>query len=260
MAIQEPDQKVWDRFWSSKQDVKKVYPASPSVLKAILAKLDVRGMRVLEVGAGTGRDSLELARRGAHVSILDFSTESLKLVSSQLATQEGGDRIQLIRGDAFGSPFPEGTFDLVFHQGLLEHFLDPMALLRENHRLLKPGGYCLCDIPQTYHLYTVIKKILIALDKWFAGWETQYTMPELESMMHRAGFQTYYKYGDWMRPSLVYRVIREISFKFGVELPMYPLRGSAYEKWKDALLDKLQDHPVAHFTQLSIGVIGQKKA
>lgn len=258
MAIREPDQKVWDRFWSSKKDVKKVYPASPSVLKAVLSQLDVRGMKILEVGAGTGRDSLEMARLGADVTILDFSSESLKLVRRQLDAQEGGHLVKLVRGDAFGSPFPDESFDLVFHQGLLEHFVSPMGLLRENYRLIKKGGYCLCDIPQTYHLYTVIKKILIALDKWFAGWETQYTMPQLESMMQDAGFSTYYKYGDWMRPSLVYRLMREVSFKLGIELPMYPLQGSLYQVWKDKVLDQLQDHPLAHWTQLSIGVIGRK--
>ena len=113
-------------------------------------------------------------------------------------------------------------------------------------------------MPQTVHPYTVIKHILIAMDKWFAGWEKQFTMPQLKKLMRDAGFKCEYAYGDWMRPNLFYRMLRELGFKFGVELPKYPLNGTAYQKAKDALLDALVSVPVMHYTQLSIGVIGRK--
>ncbi len=163
-----------------------------------------------------------------------------------------------MRGDAFKAPFPDNTFDLVFHQGLAEHFKDSLPLIKENYRILKHGGCCLCDVPQTVHPYTVIKHILIAMDKWFAGWEKQFTMGQLKKLMVDAGFKCEYAYGDWMRPNLFYRMLRELGFKFGVELPKYPLNGTAYQKAKDAILDALKSVPVMHYTQLSIGVIGRK--
>ena len=39
------------------------------------------------------------------------------------------------------------------------------------------------DVPQTFHLYTLMKQILIALNRWFAGWETQFTPGELERLL-----------------------------------------------------------------------------
>src|SRR5574344_2071544 len=187
MPIREPDQAVWNRFWDSKNDIDKVYPSSPTILKAILKNFPrLEGKKILEVGAGSGRDSAELARRGADVYVLDFAEGSLKIVNGLLIREHLEENLHLVRGDAFHAPFPDGTFDLVFHQGLAEHFTDPKPLIRENFRIVRPGGYCLCDVPQTVHPYTVIKHILIAMDKWFAGWETQFTMAQLKSLMRGA--------------------------------------------------------------------------
>ena len=251
----EPSVSVWNKFWNKKKDLDKVYPSSPSVLKAILSKGSVEGLRILEVGAGTGRDSLALANAGAHVYILDYSEESLKIASSLAATCKN---LHLVQGNAFDSPFPSETFDIVFHQGLAEHFRDPLPLIKENARLLKKGGFCLCDVPQTFHLYTLLKHILIACDKWFAGWETEFTMPQLKKLMKNAGLEVIHSYGDWMRPNLIYRIFREIGFKLGIELPKYPLQGTAYQKWKDGVLDFISNCNISSYTQVCIGVIGRK--
>jgi SAM-dependent methyltransferase len=258
----EPGQSVWNRFWSQKKDLKKVYPTSPALLNALLAHLEsqgkaLRGLRVLEVGAGTGRDSAELARRGADVTVLDFAEGSLALVG-RIKAEERLDGLHLVRGDAFCAPFAEGSFDVVFHQGLAEHFKDPLPLIQENHRILKPGGILLCDVPQAIHPYTVLKKILIAADKWFAGWETQFTLPGLEGLLRQAGFSIEAHYGDWMRPNLFYRCVREAAFKAGVEMPLYPLQGTGYQKLKDKLLDSLSHSKISRYTQINIGVIGKK--
>ncbi len=255
----EPDQEIWNRFWRNKKEIDKVYPSSPSVLRTITKQLNVKGMRILEVGAGSGRDSIELTRMGALVTVLDFAQESLQIISKLKKEHNiGNDQLSLIRADAFSTPYPNGTFDLVFHQGLAEHFRNPLPLLEENYRITKPGGYCLCDVPQTFHLYTVIKKILIAMDKWFAGWETQLTMPQLKKLMSKSGFEISYTYGDWMRPNLFWRIIREALLKYGVQLPKYPLENSLYAKLKDKILNSLADKNLAHWTQLSIGVLGRK--
>jgi len=252
----EPSVSVWNSFWSRKKNLDKVYPSSPSVLKAILSMGSVKGLRILEVGAGTGRDSLTLARAGATVFILDYSEESLK-IGAELTAEAPGN-LHLVQGDAFNSPFQSGVFDIVFHQGLAEHFKDPLPLLKENARLLKKGGFCLCDVPQTFHIYTVMKHILIAFDKWFAGWETEFTMPQLKKLMKNAGFEIAHSYGDWMRPNLVYRVFREIGLKFGVNMPKYPLQGTVYQRWKDKVLDVVSRCPASGYTQVCIGVIGRK--
>ena len=84
----------------------------------------------------------------------------------------------MIYGDLMGrwaqaSPDKEALFDTI------EHIPDDKAVLEEVRRILKPGGHVIVDVPQTFHYYTLGKKLLIALDRWFAGWETQFTPAQL---------------------------------------------------------------------------------
>src|SRR3989344_169049 len=52
-----------------------------------------------------------------------------------------------IIADASSIPLPDETFDLAIIAELLEHVPDPVAVLREAHRLIKPGGKILVTIP-----------------------------------------------------------------------------------------------------------------
>jgi SAM-dependent methyltransferase len=220
----------WESYWKGHRDLDRTYSTGDRLAREILADGPVTGRRVLEVGAGSGRDSLALARAGATALVLDYSPASLELVKAQALAL--GLPILLVRADALASPFRDGTFDIVFHQGLLEHFRDPRPLLAENARITRRGGRVVVDVPQTFHLYTLMKQILIAFGAWFAGWETQFTPAELERLLAGAGLSVKRTYGEWMVPGLAYRVVREVVKRvFGVALPLDP-RGPAW--WSGA--------------------------
>ena len=247
----------WTRFWRERADIDAVYPTDGRVVEQILSQGPARGKRALEVGAGSGRDSVALAAEGAIPFILDYSMASLE-VARAVAARDGRQAL-LVRADALRLPFREGTFDVVFHQGLLEHFRDPMPLLRENVRALKTGGVLLVDVPQRFHLYTVLKHILIAVGKWFAGWETEFTIGELERRMERAGVRIVRRYGSWMIPGLFYRGLRVSLLKAGLfRLPLYPppvpLLSRAFEAWRSFWART----PIAWYTYFVIGALGRK--
>jgi SAM-dependent methyltransferase len=250
-----PPSGVWDRYWGDKPTVGDVYPAVSDLLAEITQALpDLRGLRLLEVGAGTGREGHELAQRGARVCALDFSPEALRL-SRQIS-----GNVRLVRGDALATPFRDASFDLVYHQGLLEHFRDPLRLLRENHRVVKPGGLVLVDVPQKYHVYTMVKQALIAVHRWFAGWETQFSPPEIRALVERAGFRCERVYGYGMHPGLLYRLAREAGKRAGVRLPLYPRFGLLdgwYRGWH-AALRRLERSVVGPYLTLTVGVVARK--
>jgi len=212
----------WENFWKEKSNMEEVYSNSDRVVRNIVKITDVKGKRVLEIGAGTGRDSFPFVTQGAHVYQLDYSLHSLSIMK-KIAEEEKMD-VAIIGGDTFQLPFKDESFDVIFHQGLLEHFRHAKAeaLLKENIRVLKTGGLLCVDVPQRYHIYTVIKTFLIAINQWFAGWERSFSVPELRRVMKRLGLKTVLTYGEWMYPSLFYRATREVLLKLNIKLPLYP--------------------------------------
>lgn len=247
----------WDTFWEEKKEIKEVYSNSDRVVRNLVKVTDVRGKKILEIGAGTGRDSFPLVELGADVYQLDYSMNSLKIMK-KIADEEKMN-VTIIGGDTFSLPFKDGTFDIIFHQGLLEHFRHEKAeaLLKENIRVLKKGGLLCVDVPQRYHIYTLVKTFLIAINKWFAGWERSFSVPELKKEMERLGLVTVRTYGEWMYPSLFYRASREALLKFGLKLPLNP-KIPVLTTVRKAVRDAVKDTPVAYYTALSMGVIGKK--
>ncbi|MBI4417847.1 MAG: methyltransferase domain-containing protein [Ignavibacteriales bacterium] len=248
----------WENFWEEKQDVEEVYSNADRILRSLRKVTTLGGARVLEIGAGTGRDSFPVAEAGADVYQLDYSSNSL-LILKRLA-EARSLATTVVGGDAFQLPFRDNTFDIVFHQGLLEHFRKPFAesLLREHVRVLRAGGLLLVDVPQRYHLYTIAKHILIAINKWFAGWERSFSLGELRDDLTAQGLTPVFAYGEWMYPSFFYRVIREMGKRIGIRLPLKPILIPGLTRLRASVRARLLETALPLHTGISIGVIARK--
>jgi ubiquinone/menaquinone biosynthesis C-methylase UbiE len=250
----------WEAFWDDKRRPDDVYSNADRILRNLQAVTPLAGKLVLEIGAGTGRDSLPLVHHGARVVQLDYAEHSLRIL--QQLSRETKTPVAIVGGDAFQLPFRDDTFDVVFHQGLLEHFRASQAeaLLKEHIRVLRPSGLLLVDVPQRYHLYTLAKHLLIALNRWFAGWERSFSIGELERLLRNLGLTPVHRYGEWMYPSFFYRAAREAMKKLGVTLPLYPSLFSPLTTLRAGIRERLRTTPLSHYTGISIGVIARKPA
>jgi len=249
----------WESYWKGhRQDIDDTYSTGGRLVREVLADGPVEGRLVMEIGAGSGRDLLELARQGARGIVLDYSPESLQLVKDQAKAQ--GIRVMFVQADATRMPFRDGSIDVSFHQGLLEHFRDPMPLLKENARITRPGGRVLVDVPQTWHLYTLMKNSLILVNRWFAGWETQFTVGELERLVRESGLDVVRSYGDWMVPGLWYRATREVLKRgTGARLPLHPGGPAWWSNAWDGLRARLRTQRWALHTCHVIGTVGRRR-
>jgi len=89
-------------------------------IAAYLAPLD--GRRVLDVGTGTGRAAIALARRGAQVTGVDASPEMLAVAERR--ARDAGIRVDFRRDDAHHLGFPDRSFDAVVCLRVLMHTPD----------------------------------------------------------------------------------------------------------------------------------------
>ena len=107
---------------------------------------DVRGLRIVDFGCGSGANSVLLANRGAHVWAVDISEDLIRIGQRRLAVNGRSGGAQFIVGSAHDLPLPDNSVDIVFGIAILHH-LDLALVSREVHRVLKPGGRAIFQEP-----------------------------------------------------------------------------------------------------------------
>lgn len=133
----------------------------PSV-EQILAQIPLG--KVLDVGTGTGRYALRLARAGASVTAIDQSPEMLAIAQQSARDADLSINFQLASLDN-GLPFASGQFDLVLCALMLCHIPDLVQAVQEFARVLRPGGHLLItDFHPDHIVY---------------GWRTQFVQEEV---------------------------------------------------------------------------------
>jgi SAM-dependent methyltransferase len=95
------------------------------------------GARILEIGAGTGQQALEISRLG-------FNVEAIEIPSSGYRDARV---FPVIDYEGRHIPFPDESFDFVFSSNVLEHVGDLSALNREIRRVLRPDGVAVHVLP-----------------------------------------------------------------------------------------------------------------
>ncbi len=119
------------------------HPEIGRVRRTALAALrPAAGQRLLDAGTGTGEVARMLADASAEVTALDFA-ETL-LAAARERDPDG--RASYIVGDVSALDFPDGEFDGVWCERVLQHVADPGRAIGELIRVTRPGGrVCLID-------------------------------------------------------------------------------------------------------------------
>ncbi len=101
---------------------------------------------VLEIGCGVGAQMRILIDRhpGIRITGVDSAPVQIRRARERLAPECSSGRAKLCLGRGEALPFAGESFDAVCIFWLLEHTPNPVAILREAHRVLRPGARIYC--------------------------------------------------------------------------------------------------------------------
>ena len=151
-----------------------------------LCQAHVIGPEVLDVGVGSGRASLPLARAGMRVTGVDSSVAML----DQARQQAGDTQIELQEGDLADLQFSDGRFDSVMSINVLVHFPHWREVLAEWARVVREGGRIVFDVhSQDHHdAASAARKLPPAADSGdFSDFELRVRVADLVELADRLG-------------------------------------------------------------------------
>jgi SAM-dependent methyltransferase/glycosyltransferase involved in cell wall biosynthesis len=155
-------------------------PISETRFRSLLASFEPyrRSGRILDVGCGAGHLLKVAMERGWSA----YGTEIAAGAFDQLARLG----ITAFRGELQSAGYPDGFFDVVFCSEVIEHLLDPVSLLDESARILRPGGLIYLTTPN----FNSLSRRLLGLDWRVFGKEhvCYFTPHALGRLASNAGF------------------------------------------------------------------------
>lgn len=113
---------------------------------------------VFEIGAAPGKWLTLFPSDRYTVSGLEYSKKGLKALRRNLKLL-GTEPWQLIEGDFF-SVQPSPVFDVVLSLGFVEHFADPLAVIRRHLEWLLPNGVLIVGVPNFTGLHGLFQQML----------------------------------------------------------------------------------------------------
>ena len=150
---------------------------------------------VLEIGFGSGRILTKIARelncRCVGVDIPDHAFPTIAFYCQQEEVQ-----VDALKGDGFALPFKDGSFEVVYSEGVIEHFPveRSVQMLKEHARVCQPGGIVIVSVPNKFALVHSLTKRLLGPRFLFYP-EASYSNSQLSGFMKQAGIRPIVKDG-----------------------------------------------------------------
>lgn len=137
------EKSFWDSAWTSEKRTKETemidrYIPKTSVEFSYSLLGDIKGKKLLEIGCGSGYETVEFCQKGAFVTAIDLSTESIK-AAKERCKKINLKSVHIEEMNAETLKFKNNTFDRVYINKVLLH-TDKDKVLQECLRVLKKDG------------------------------------------------------------------------------------------------------------------------
>ncbi len=177
-----------------------------------LAQLS-EGETVLDLGSGGGIDVLLSARRVGPTGKafgLDMTDEMLALANEN-KVRAGATNVEFLKGDIENIPLPDNSVDVIISNCVINLSGDKARVLREAHRVLKPGGrFAVSDVVVRGDVPEPIRR---NMELWIGCVAGALEEKEFERLLAEAGFENI----D-IEPTRVYSGDDAVSFLAGAGL------------------------------------------
>jgi len=181
MKIKKNSPEVWDLVWKKDPTIDQeiIQIEKNKILfkrfeKILIAKFgSIKGLKTIEIGAGTATYSLLLASMGAKVTVLDYSPRAIKI--SKKLFKRYGYNANFLEQDALklnSSYFKR--FDVSMSFGTAEHFSgkDRLKIIKTHFDLINNKGMVFIAVPNKWNApYLIHKKLSQSFKKWNFGEE-----------------------------------------------------------------------------------------
>lgn len=168
---------------------------------------------VLDLGCGVGNDLSRFTRGGARVVGVDLAPHSIELAKRNYSQRGLDGDFAVMDGENLA--LGDGLFDLVYCHTVLHFTPDPEAMVREIHRVLKPGGEAIImTVNRKSWLNFMHRWMKVKIDHLDAPVFRQYTRSEFERML---------------TPFAERRIVME----------RFPVKTKVHGGWKGALFNSL---------------------
>jgi len=215
---------------------------------------------VLELGCGTGIDINVIKKRNYNIKALgsDISLDSIQV--GVKVSDEFDNHIGFFVSDVRNLSLKDNFIDIVFSQGLVEHFKNSKDVVEEHMRIVKNNGILIVNVPQKYTGYTLMKKRMMRKGKWQLGWEIEFSYQELKKIGMLLGLYEkelfgYQYWKSWQEPAFV---LRDLYDKFHRRNPLKHLKPFLLLKHlHDGLWNKIEKK-WGHYFMQNIVIVFQK--
>jgi phosphatidylethanolamine/phosphatidyl-N-methylethanolamine N-methyltransferase len=103
--------------------------------------------KILELGAGTGHHFPHVRHKFGQYIMTDANEDMLKIASQKYAKEMNAGVLCVDKQNATATTFPNHSFDRLIATHVLEHLPNPVSVLTEWNRIVKPGGLISIALP-----------------------------------------------------------------------------------------------------------------
>lgn len=156
----------------------------------------------LDIGCGLGEEMAVYHQLGFNVHGTEFDQDCINFILSLLPDAN------LFRGDLLQAYYPDESFDVVNICHVIEHLIDPVAYVKEIHRILKPGAILVIGTPDigawAYKAFRILNFLLFRIPLIVDGLEHTviFNRANLRNLIKKQGFEIIEQYGESIEDSL----------------------------------------------------------